>query len=250
MSILLTRIKKLIRQNFLPENRVQTISEIIAVLVWMASTVIFYYVLQDIFPEQEFWKGANFASIIASFFIVDGLLFSFLFRNLFELSEQIESRKIDQRLLMPVGFKSYSGFRKMQFSSLIQIPVSIVLIILTIRSPIPGFLFWTGSLIIGYLIAYHLWYILSLLSFWIKIGEKSTFLFEEFSLISMFPAAPFIASKLYFFFFPFLTFASFSAKGLLEGGWERIYIMQSAVLLVFVFTAKILEYLGIKRYRA
>jgi len=215
----------------------------------MVSTVMFYYVLQDIFPEQEFWRGANFASIIASFFIVDGLLFSFLFRNLFELSDQIESQGIDQRLLLPVGFRSYSSFRRMQFSSLIQIPVSIILVILILPISIPSFLLWTGSLIIGFLIAYHLWYIFSLLSFWIKIGEKSTFLFEEFSLICMFPAAPFIASELFVFFFPFLTFASFSARGLLEGGWGRVYMMQGATLIVFVIIAKILEYLGLRRYR-
>lgn len=247
---MIERLKKLIRHNFLPENRLDSIKEIIACLIWMASTAMFYFIMQDIFPDMDFWKGQNLIAIVASFFVVDGLLYGFLYRSLFELTEQIENHKIDHILLFPIKFQNYASFRKPQFSSLIQIPTSIILLILFMDVSILEFLLWFTSLIIGYLIAYYVWYILTLLSFWLKIGEKATFVFEELGIVSMFPALPFISSKLFIVFFPFLTIACYSAVGLLDGNWTKVYLLQIPTLLIAVILAQIMQHFGLQKYRS
>lgn len=247
---IIEKLKKLIRHNFLPENRLDTIKEIIAVLIWMVSTLMFYFIMRDIFPDMKFWKGQNLIAIVASFFVVDGLLYSFIYRNLFELTSQIENHKIDHMLLLPTNFQSYTSFRKLQFSSLIQVPTSIILLILFMDVSILEFILWFVSLVIGYWIAYHIWYTLSLLSFWLRIGEKATFVFEELGIVSMFPALPFIRSKLFVVFFPFLTFACYSAVGLLEGNWPRVYLLQISTLVIAVTLAQIIQYFGLQKYRS
>lgn len=242
-------LKKTTRHNFLPENWVNTIIEIAAVIVWMLSSLLFYLGMFTLFPQIGPWNKSNMVLIIASFFITDGLTYSLLERNLHHLAEQIEDRALEPTLLRPGSFRKYVGFRKTQFSSMIQIPVSLGMLIFLYRDWSWQVLPWMVSLILGFFIIYHLWYCFDLLTFWFKIGRQVYPVLNELSGMGQFPYITFVSSKLFLVFFPFLAVAALPAQGLVINNMTGVLISQLLLLVLFYSLSIMLERRGLAWYR-
>lgn len=244
------KIYKSFRQNLLPGNYLDTIREVVAVLIWMLSTYMFYIILKQAFPQLAELYSANLVIIVSSYFIVDGLIYSLLYRNLHLLGQQICNRQIDHIILFPTSFQSYTSFRNIQLSSLIQIPIAILLVTFLFKPSLFELFFWFISLVIGFFIAYFFWYFLNLIAFWLNVGDKTSLLFEELSIIGMFPLQPFLNLKTVWLFFPFLTLASFSAYGLISHQLLKPILQQLILLFILFFLCKTIEFYGIKKYRS
>lgn len=247
---LFQKIHKVFRQNLLKENYINTTREIFAVLIWMMSTYMFYLILKYTFPSLIDLFANNLVVVVSSYFIVDGLIYSLLYRNLHSLSQQISARKVDHIILLPTSFQNYTSFRNIQLSSFVQIPIALILVFVFYKPSVIESFFWFVSLIIGFVIAYFFWYLLSLIAFWLDVGEKSSLFFEELSIVGMFPLQPFLSLKVAWLFFPFLAIASFSSYGLINHQ-PFIPIIQQVCLLVVLFAlCKTVEFHGIKKYRS
>lgn len=246
---LFAQVYKAFRQNLLPENYPDTIREIIAVLVWMLSTYAFYLVLKESFPRLSELFSSNLVVIVSSYFIVDGLIYSLLYRNLHQLSQQISDRQVDHIVLFPTSFQSYTSFRNVQLSSFIQVPIALVLVLIFYQPSLFEALFWFFSLIVGFVIAYFFWYLLSLIAFWLKVGDKTSLFFEELSTVGMFPLQPFLNLGVIWFFLPFLSLASFSAYGLINHSLFSSISIQMALVVVLFVLCRFVEAAGLKRYR-
>jgi len=247
---LTVQIIRAFRQNLLPENYPDTIREMVAVLVWMLSTYAFYLVLKESFPRLTELFSANLVVIVSSYFIVDGLIYSLLYRNLHELSQQISSAKIDYIILLPTNFQTYTSFRRIQMSSSIQLPIALILVFFLFKPTFFESILWLGSLILGFVIAYFFWYFLSLIAFWLKVDDKVSIFFEELSLVGLFPLQPFLSLNVIWFFFPFLSLASFSAYGLIYHSLYPAILIQLALIFVLYFLCRFVESSGLRHYRS
>lgn len=248
--MIISAIKKTLRHNFLPENRFNTIIELVAVFVWMFSAFIYYRVISVLVPELGFLNLENTINIIATFFIADGLIYSLLFRNLHDLGVVIENKKFNQYLLLPTDTIKFISHRKIQFSSMIQIPFAILMLLFFGNIQNVGILiFWLFSLILGFLIAKNLWLLLSYVSFWVKVGTYTSTLFEELSAIGQFPLRFFVNSGYLGLFFPFLMISSGTSELLLVGLDLKIILWQLILLFSILISNKVIVNLGISHYR-
>lgn len=244
------KINKLIKHNFHPDNIGLTITELVAVLIWMISTLVFYVVLNQTFPDVELFQWNNSLILIASYFIVDGLTFGILYRNLESLAVDIEEKKIDNILLFPVNLKKFLSFRRFQFSSLIQIPISVIAFLFFGDYTLIGLFYWILTLILGFIISYQLWFFIILQSFWFKSENRLTNLFEEISAIGMFPANIYIFTKSFLFFYPFLLLSSLPTYDFVNNTSLNLMIIQFIVIVILIILNKVLLNLGGKVYRS
>lgn len=243
-------IRKIVRHNFLPENRISTIVEIAAVIIWMVSVLLFYLCLFALFPQIGPWTRDNMVIIIASFFVTDGFTYGFLERNLHHLAQDIENRTLEPILLRPGSFRRFVSFRKSQFSSLIQIPIAVLMLLIFNRTWNWQFIPWFLSLVLGFLIIYLLWYCFDLLAFWFKIGLQVYPVLNELTSMGQFPYVAFLSSPLLALFFPFLAVAAFPAQGLVTQNIPMVLFIQSLLLAGLYCLSRTLEKRGLVWYRA
>jgi ABC-type uncharacterized transport system permease subunit len=247
---MLKKLKKLIKHNFHRDNIGLTITEIVAVLVWMASTLVFYLILHESFPNEPIFQWNNSIAVIASYFVVDGLTYGILYRNFQSLALQIEERNLDNFLLFPTNLKSFLSLRKFQFSSLIQVPIAILTYLIFGNYSIFGFILWLITLVLGFIISYQLWFLLITLSFWFKSDNRLTNLFEELSTIGMFPAQVYIITKSVLFFYPFLVLSSIPSQYFIENKSLYLVIIQLLIIVLLIISNNITLRLGVKTYRS
>ncbi|KKT78137.1 MAG: hypothetical protein UW73_C0006G0019 [Microgenomates group bacterium GW2011_GWB1_44_8] len=242
-------IRKTVRHNFLPENRVNTVIEVAAVVVWMLSALLFYLGMFRLFPQIGPWNKGNMVLIIASFFITDGLTYSLLERNLHHLAEQIEDRNLDTTLLRPGSFRKYVGFRRTQFSSMVQIPIALLMLTFLYHDWSWQVLLWIVSLVFGFFIIYHLWYCFDLLTLWFKLGRQVYPVLNELTGMGQFPYITFMSSKLVLLFFPFLAVAALPAHGMVTQNMILVLFYQSVLLALLYVISVGLERRGLEWYR-
>jgi len=242
------KIKKLIHHNFLPQNIGHTIIETTAVVVWMVSTIIFYVVIGTVFPELEILQLDNSISIIATYFVGDGLMYALLYRNLHELGPEIENGKIENYLLLPTNLMKYLGFRNIQFASLIQVPIAILILLFWGNFTIITLLLWFGSMLIGFYLTYNIWLIISAISFWFKSEGQASTMYEEVIQIGLFPLQIYLGFKL---FWPFLPLAFVASGGfeVLNNGSLWIIGVQIGILVVAVLLRRLLWKMGLRKFR-
>jgi len=247
MSIFV-KIQRLIRHNFLSQNIGHTIIETTAVVVWMGSTIVFYIIMGNIFPELEILQLDNAISIIATYFVGDGLMYAFLYRNLHDLGPEIEKGKIENYLLLPTNLMKYLGFRNIQFASMIQVPVAILILLIWGNFTLISFLLWFGSMLIGFYITYNIWLIISALSFWIKSEGQASTMYEEIVQIGLFPLQIYLGFKL---FWPFLPIAFVASGGfeVLSNGSLWVIGVQIIILAVVMLLRSLLWNIGLKKFR-
>jgi ABC-type uncharacterized transport system permease subunit len=243
------KLQKVIRHNFHPDNIAQTITELVAVIVWMVSTLVFYLVLSDSFPNEPIFQWNNSIAVIASYFVVDGLTYGILYRNFQSLAVNIEERLIDNFLLFPVDLKQFLTLRKLQFSSLIQVPIAIIAYLILGNFTLLEFALWIVTLVLGFFISYQLWFFLISLSFWFKSNNRLTNLFEEVSTIGMFPASVYLITKSIIFFYPFLLLSSLPAQAFITNQSLYMILTQSILILVLSLVNRLVLQLGVKTYR-
>lgn len=249
MNSLLQKIIKTFRHNFLPENRSTTVIELIAVLVWMGSTFVFYYVLGQVVPELDFLKDSGGLNIIASYFVVDGLIYSLLFRNLHDLGKSIEDGKFGEYLLIPTDTIQYVSFRNIQFSSMIQVPIAFEMLILFGEFHLLSFIFWIFSITLGFIIAYQVWLLMSYLSFWYKAGNFISIIYEELTIIGMFPLKIFLSSTSFLIFGPFLLIAS-GGGDVLNGNLGGMFVLvQLLIVSILYLVERIVFVVGVSYFR-
>lgn len=247
--MVIEKLAKLVRQNLLPQNRAVTFLEITAVFIWMSSTAVFYLILNDVYEGVEIFAVRNVLLYVASYFVVDGLMFGLLFRNLSELAIKIEGRGIDGAILLPGNTINFLSFRSFQLSSLVQIPIALLIVFLFVKMPVVSFILWVVTLVLGFVLAYLLWIDAIFVSFWVKNENKLTMVVEELAQIGVFPMQVYLNSFVIFFFGPFLLISSASAYSVLMGNQGVIWVVQVCAIVVLFLLRQLLFNLGIKRYR-
>jgi ABC-type uncharacterized transport system permease subunit len=245
---LFTKVKKLIRHNFLPQNIGHTMVETTAVGVWMLSTMAFYVVIGTIFPDLEVLQLDNAISIIATYFVGDGLMYAFLYRNLHELGPEIEKGKIENYLLLPTNLMKYLGFRNIQFASMIQIPVAILMLLIWGNFTLLTLLLWFGSMLIGFYLTYNIWLIISAISFWFKSYGQASTMYEEVIQIGLFPLQIYLGFKLFWPFLPLAFVASGGFEVLINGSLWVIGV-QIGILFIAVLLRMLLWNMGLRKFR-
>lgn len=240
--------RRLVKQNFLPDNRTETIIEVVAVLFWMSTSALFYLFLFWRLPEINPWNQTNILLLISSYFIVDGLTFGILYRNLSVFNSMVKNRSLENVLLMPVNFRRHVSFRLVQFASLIQIPVSLVLYFF-FRPQLDVIIFlWILSLTLGFFISYLLWFLVCLTSFWFDFTDRLSIISEELLGIGLFPVTIFIGTKIFPIAFIYLLTASYPAQGLLENQLPKIILWQLFFIFILNLLVSLVEKQGIKKY--
>ena len=242
------KIQKTVRHNFLPQNVAHTLVESSAVFIWMGSTIVFYYVVGKIFPQLEFLQFENAIAIIATYFVGDGLMFGLLYRNLQKLGTEIEQGKVENFLLLPTNTMKYIGFRNIQFASLIQIPIALAMLLIWGEFTFLNLAFWMVSMVVGFYLAYNFWMIFSFISFWYKVGDQTTVMYEELVQMGLFPLKIYLAFKLFWPLLPIAFIASGGYEVLSEGTYWVIGV-QAGILLLAVLLRNILWSLGLRRFR-
>jgi ABC-type uncharacterized transport system permease subunit len=242
------KIQKTIKHNFKKQNLPHTLLEVGAVFVWMSSIFVFYYIMSQLFAEIEIFSRDKIIAIVATYFLSDGLIYAFLYRNIHNLGKSIESGKIHQYILLPVNFIKYLSNRNVQFASMIQIPIALFLVIFIQQLTAVNVILWIISIFTGFLIAKELWLILSGLSFWIKLEDTGSILFDELTQTSLFPLKIFRSFNLFYIFLPFTYIAAGGSKVLTEGNPQYI-IGQGIVLVCCCLLRRILWKLGIRKSR-
>lgn len=240
--------RRLVKHNFMPDNRTETIIEVVAVLFWMSTSVLFYLFLFWRIPAIVPWDKTNILLLIASYFIVDGLTYGILYRNLSVLNNMVKNRSLENILLMPVKFRRHVSFRLVQFASLIQIPLSLGLyFFFRPRLDIITVL-WLASLVLGFFISYLLWYLVCLTAFWWNFTERLTVVSEELFSVGLFPVTIFLGTKLFPAAFIYLLTASYPAQALLENRLPQIIILQLFFIFLLNIVVNFFQKQGIKKY--
>jgi len=241
-------LKTLIRQNFKKQNIGTTVIEVIAVIIWMGSTLIFYLVISDIFSDFHLFTKSYVITIVATYFVSDGLIFSLLYRNVGHLSNDIETRKLEHFLLLPTNMIKHISFRNIQFASMIQVPIALVMLFLWGNFSLTAFLMWTISIILGLYIAYNIWLIIIASSFWVKTNGHASIMYEELLQMGLFPLNIYLSFKL---FWPLLPIALITSGGalVLSDNKYWILVVQGILLIIVILLRKFIWGLGVKRYR-
>ena len=242
--------RRLIKHNFQPDNRTETIIEIIAVLFWMSTSVLFYWFLFWRIPAIEPWNQTNILLLIASYFIVDGLTYGILYRNLSVFNAMVKNRSLENILLLPVNFRRHVSFRLVQFASLIQVPLSLILYFIFRPSLDLTVLLWIMALVFGFIISYLLWFLICLTSFWLDITERLTIISEELFSVGLFPVTIFLGTKLFPVAFVYLLTASYPAQALLENRLPQIILLQLLFIFFLNLLVSFVQKQGIKKYTA
>lgn len=248
-NMIIEGLKKTIQHNLKKQNILNTLMEISAVIIWMVSTFVFYIVLGRLFPELDLLNNKFTVAIIGSYFISDGMMFSFLYRNIYNLHSEITEGKIENYLLLPTNTVKYISFRKIQFSSLIQVPIALLIVIIAGQYSVISLLVWLISLIIGFFMNYNFWFLANILSFWFKIGDKASIMYEEIIQMSMFPIYIFLGFKLFFPLLPVAFVASGGAPILMNNEYWIVWV-QLIILLAISLLRVLLWNRGLKGIRS
>jgi len=228
---------------------------IVAVCFWMLSTFLFYRVIYSRINEIAGWNWNEALILIATFFIVDGVLFTLFYWNFQKLKNNIESRELDFVLLKPVNQQFISSTQEIQASMYIQLILAIILIIigangLDLKIDIYSIFLYVIFIILATMISYFMWFSTICFAFFAKGIDNLLSFFEEIFNFAVYPSSIFSgAFKIFFnYIIPIAFMVTVPSKVLTLSIDLSEFILIFVITIILFFLTQIIWRVGIKKY--
>lgn len=230
--------------------------KIISHLLWFLFSIIFFRIIYLHTPQIGGWNLYQTLCLLSVNQIVISLYESFFARNIRNFQNYIEDGSFDHFIIKPVDLQFFVSTRFINFNSIFSLPLSVFLLIYSLKNlnldlnfiDVSIFIF---LLLIGISIRYIFGFLIMTLSFYFVRIHSLYALHNEFLRYSGYPSSiyPKFAQFFFTFIIPIIVIANFPAMRLMKFCLSPKIIFYSLffVLFLFILSRKFFYY-SIKKY--
>lgn len=224
------------------ESRGNFFAECLVLLLFPFLPLLFVGAIFSQVADLGGWSFNEYLVLVGTFSIINALVFTLFFRNIFEFPERVRKGELDFYLLKPMNSQFMLSLRYVNFPDLSPLLPGIVLVFiglsnLTVKVEWWQWLLYPVFITCGVIIAYSIWFITTLPSIWTVRLDVHEIFFTVFEIgryaPSMFKG---VLQFVLTYLLPFGIIASTPANLLINRlTWESAgWLMLCAALLLWL----------------
>jgi len=237
------------------EFRSGFITLFLIVLAEMVMTVTFFSVLYGSVPSIKGWSYAEALLLVGTFMMLTNLTHALFYRNFSRMSLYVNEGRLDYLLTKPIDPQFFISLRYTAMADVLNMITSVIITVFAIsRLHIDvslGLIFgYSTLLILGIAIIYGIWFLISILSFWLTEVEEIQELWNSLFEYARYPRQIYSGAirLLFTILIPLLTIVAFPAEFFLRRVSSPAIAYNLALAAGLLVATRLLWNVGLRRY--